>query len=82
MSEAMPMTFELTQTEETCFQCRGRLWRLEPDYHGWRYYCPTCQHATSTIAELDTAGRAAAAEGALGVVCAVPLHLEIMPKKI
>ena len=63
----------------SCWRCGTRLWRLDPPVQGdWRLYCPTCQHLTMTRAEADEALRTVA-DGAVGVVVAVPYPLRLAP---
>ena len=64
-------------SQESCWRCGGRLWRLEPPVQGsWRCYCPTCEHLTVPRPAADAALRTPP-PGAVGVVIAVPYPLRL-----
>jgi hypothetical protein len=70
-----PYTSTAYASQEPCWRCGTRLWRLDPPGPGgWRFYCPTCQHLTMTRAEADQALHTMPA-GAVGVVAAWPYPL-------
>ena len=51
-----PYTGTAYASQEPCWRCGTRLWRLDPlGPGGWRFYCPTCQHLTMTRAEANQA---------------------------
>ncbi len=63
-------------SDEPCWRCGTPLWRLTPPVQGgWDSYCPTCLHLTLTRAAAEQALRAIPT-GAVGVVVAVPYHLD------
>lgn len=51
--------------------------------HGWGYYCKACKHLTSPEAQLHAQLDALPDEPGdpIGVVCAYPLHLEIVQEE-
>jgi hypothetical protein len=70
-----PYTGMAYTSQEPCWRCGTRLWRLDPPGPGgWRFYCPPCQHLTMTRAEADQALHTLSA-GAVGVVAAWPYPL-------
>jgi hypothetical protein len=74
-----PYTGTAYASQERCWRCGGRLWRLEPPVQGdWCFYCPAGQHLTLTRAEADQALPALPA-GAVGVLVAWPYPLVLHP---
>jgi hypothetical protein len=70
-----PYTGIAYASQEPCWRCGTRLWRLDPPGPGgWRFYCPTCQHLTMTRADAGQALHTLPA-GAVGVVAAWPYPL-------
>ncbi len=66
----------MTRTAHACWKCGRALWRIDPAIGGWTYYCQTCQHLTSTQAELESA-MAAKPKGSVGIVSAVKCRIEV-----
>jgi len=65
-----------TVSNERCWRCGPPLWHLTPPVQGgWEYYCPACQHLTVTHAAAAQALQTIPT-GAIGVLVAVPYHLD------
>ena len=63
-------------SDEPCWRCGTPLWRLTPPVQGgWEYYCPACQHLTLARAAAAQALGTIPAD-AVGVLVAVPYHLD------
>lgn len=79
---AEPYTGTAYATQEPCWRCGTRLWRLDPPAPGaWKYYCPSCQHLTMTCAAAEQALDALAVQAptAVGVIAAWPYRLRLQP---
>ena len=63
-------------SDAPCWRCGTPLWRLTPSVQGgWEYDCPACQHLTVTHAAAAQALQTIPT-GAIGVLVAVPYHLD------
>jgi hypothetical protein len=67
----------MTRSAHPCIRCGSMLWKIEPDIHGWEYYCQGCKVLTAPPYELADAMRTKDPD-ALGIVFAIPCKIEIV----
>lgn len=67
-------------SQERCWKCGRRLYRLDPPFggeKGWTHYCPSCKHVTLPQAQLEAQLDAVKGTQALGIVSSVSLDLPL-----